>query len=99
MHLLSRCSALGPGPGSLPRRFASSSRRNLKFKLANVAVCPIRTAFGPLRHCMALGAPEVLRRGVGAPLAGLKKKSKRGGETKKKILGRYHNFLGIPNRT
>jgi hypothetical protein len=40
MHLLSRCSALGPGPGSLPRPPAF-----LKSKLANAAVCPVRTAF------------------------------------------------------
>jgi hypothetical protein len=42
---------------------------------------------------MALGAPEVLRRGVGAPLAGLKKKSKRGGKTKKKIGESTITFL------
>jgi hypothetical protein len=36
---------------------------------------------------------------VGAPLAGLKKKSKRGGETKKSFWGKYYNFLGIPNYT
>ena len=37
----------------------------LKSKLANVAVCPVRTAFGPLRYCIwHSGAPGVLRRGV-----------------------------------
>jgi hypothetical protein len=33
---------------------------------------------------MALGAPEVLRRGVGAPLAGLKKKIEKRRRDKKK---------------
>ena len=100
MHLLSRCSALGPGLGPLPRRFASSSRVDLKFKLANAAVCPIRTAFGPLRHCMALRGAEGTPEGGGRTSGGaLKKKSKRGGETKKKIWGKYYNFFGFPNYT
>ena len=30
---------------------------------------------------------------------GFKKKSKRGGETKKKIWGKYYNFFGFPNYT
>jgi hypothetical protein len=64
MHLFGRCSAVGPGPGSFPRPF-------LKSKLAKAAVCPVRTAFGPLRHCMAFrgagGTPE----GSGCTLGGV----------------------------
>jgi hypothetical protein len=43
-------------PQSLPRLGPRSwvfAPAFLKSKLANVAVCPVRTAFGPLWHCIA----------------------------------------------
>ena len=44
----------------------------LESKLANLAVCPVRTAFGPLRrHCMAFrGAGGTQEGRVGAPCLG-----------------------------
>ena len=87
MHLLSRCSALGPGLGPLPRRFASSSRVDLKFKLANAAVCPIRTAFGPLRHCMALRGAEGTPEGGGRTSGGAQKKNRKEEARLKKKFG------------
>jgi hypothetical protein len=64
MHLLSRCSALGPGPGSLPRLSSSPSSRTWPCALFAPYLVPCGTAW----HS---GAPGVLRRGVGAPLGGL----------------------------
>jgi len=62
MHLLGRCSALGPGPGSLPRPSSSPSSRTWPCALFAPHLVPCGTAW----HS---GAPGVLRRGVGAPLA------------------------------
>jgi hypothetical protein len=42
----------------------------LKSKLANVAVCPGRTAFGPLRHCMAFRGAGVTQERSGCTLGG-----------------------------
>jgi hypothetical protein len=61
MHLLGRCSALGPGPGSLPRPSSSPSSRTWPCALLAPHLVPCGTAW----HS---GAPGVLRRGVGAPL-------------------------------
>jgi hypothetical protein len=64
MHLLSRCSALGPGPGSLPRPSSSPSSRTWPCALFAPHLVPYGTAW----HS---GAPGVLRRGVDAPLGGV----------------------------
>jgi hypothetical protein len=72
MHLLSRCSALGPGPGpgSLPRAPAflipqvqARKRETWPYALFAPHLVPCGTAW----H---YGAPEVLRSGMGAPLGG-----------------------------
>ena len=42
----------------------------LKSKLANAAVCPVRTAFGPLRHCMAFRGAGGTQEGSGCTLGG-----------------------------
>jgi hypothetical protein len=55
----------------------------LKSKLKNAAVCPVRTAFGPLRCCMALRGAGGAQEGSGCTSSG-RKKSERGGGTKKR---------------
>jgi hypothetical protein len=42
-----------------------------KSKLANVAVCPVRTAFGPLRYCMAFRGAGGTQEGSGCTPGGL----------------------------
>jgi hypothetical protein len=64
MHLLGRCSALGPGPGSLPRPSSSPSSRTRPCALFAPHLVPCGTAW----H---FGSPGVLRRGVGVPSGGL----------------------------
>jgi hypothetical protein len=40
----------------------------LESKLANLAVCPVSTAFGPLRHCMAFRGAGGTQEGSGCTL-------------------------------
>jgi hypothetical protein len=86
MHLLSRCSALGPGPGSLPRPSSSPSSRTWPYALFAPHSVPCGTAW----HS---GAPGVLRRGVGALLFFFFRR-----DPKKKFEGNAITFL-IPRTT
>jgi hypothetical protein len=43
----------------------------LESKLVNLAVCPVRTAFGPLRHCIAFLGAGGTQEGSGCTLGGL----------------------------
>jgi hypothetical protein len=45
-------------------------------KLANVAVCPVCTAFGPLRYCIAFRGAGGTREGSGCTSGVVKKKKK-----------------------
>jgi hypothetical protein len=86
MHLLGRCSALGPGPGSLPRP-SSASSRTWPCALFAPHLIPCGTAW----HS---GAPGVLRRGVGAPLGlGGGLNFFISGETQNQIEGNAITFL------
>jgi hypothetical protein len=76
--------------------FAPRAPAFLKSKLASVAVCPVRTAFGPLRHCMAFRGAGGTQEGSGCTLEGAS--FFLGETTHKKNEGNTTTFL-IPRTT